>query len=106
MIINQFGRRNLVHYARAELALKLEELFHKKAKENQSNNFESFESLVEKQTPICQNSDKLVSINSPVSAVPETVDYDEETALTRFENDYANSIKSGCQNSDKVNLEC
>lgn len=68
MIINQFGRRNLVHYVRAELALKLEELFHKKATDN--------------------------------------LNVAEKTALTRFENDYANSIKSGCQNSDKVNLEC
>ena len=34
MIINQFGRRNLSNYQRSVLALELEEIFEKKAKEN------------------------------------------------------------------------
>lgn len=35
MILNQFGRRNLSNYQRSVLALQLEEVFSKKAKENQ-----------------------------------------------------------------------
>ena len=35
MILNQFGRRNLSNYQRSILALELEEVFSKKAKENQ-----------------------------------------------------------------------
>ena len=35
MILNQFGRRNLSNYQRSVLALELEEVFSKKAKENQ-----------------------------------------------------------------------
>jgi len=35
MILNQFGRRNLSNYQRSVLALKLEDVFSKKAKENQ-----------------------------------------------------------------------
>lgn len=35
MIINQFGRRNLSNYQRTLLALELEEIFEKKAKQNQ-----------------------------------------------------------------------
>jgi hypothetical protein len=35
MILNQFGRRNLSNYQRSVLALELEEVFTKKAKENQ-----------------------------------------------------------------------
>ena len=35
IIKNQFGRRNLTYYERSELALKLEGLYKKKAKENQ-----------------------------------------------------------------------
>jgi hypothetical protein len=34
MILNQFGRRNLSNYQRSVLALELEEVFTKKAKEN------------------------------------------------------------------------
>ena len=37
MILNQFGRRNLSNYQRSVLALELEEVFTKKAKENQGN---------------------------------------------------------------------
>ena len=36
MILNQFGRRNLSNYQRSVLALQLEEVFSKKAKENQA----------------------------------------------------------------------
>jgi len=36
MILNQFGRRNLSNYQRSVLALELEDLFSKKAKENQA----------------------------------------------------------------------
>jgi N6-adenosine-specific RNA methylase IME4 len=36
MILNQFGRRNLSNYQRSVLALELEEVFSKKAKENQA----------------------------------------------------------------------
>ena len=35
MILNQFGRRNLSNYQRSVLALELEEVFSKKAKQNQ-----------------------------------------------------------------------
>ena len=37
MILNQFGRRNLSNYQRSVLALELEDVFSKKAKENQGN---------------------------------------------------------------------
>ena len=39
MILNQFGRRNLSNYQRSVLALQLEEVFTKKAKENQAIQF-------------------------------------------------------------------
>jgi hypothetical protein len=67
MIKNQLGRRNLVPYVRAELALKLKGFFEKKAKDNLSNNFESFGKLVEKKTIFCQNSDKLESTDNQES---------------------------------------
>ena len=35
MILNQFGRRNLSNYQRSVLALELEDVFSKKAKEKQ-----------------------------------------------------------------------
>ena len=38
MILNQFGRRNLSNYQRSVLALELEEVFTKKAKENLGRN--------------------------------------------------------------------
>lgn len=42
MILNQFGRRNLSNYQRSVLALQLEEVFSKKAKENLSKAGSSF----------------------------------------------------------------
>ena len=42
MILNQFGRRNLSNYQRSVLALELEEVFSKKAKENLSKAGSSF----------------------------------------------------------------
>lgn len=39
MILNQFGRRNLINYQRSVLALELESLFREKAKENQAIQF-------------------------------------------------------------------
>lgn len=47
MLINQLGRRNLNNYDRSVIALKLEEMYKKKAKENQG-----------KRTDLCQISDK------------------------------------------------
>ena len=42
MILNQFGRRNLSNYQRSVLALQLEEVFSKKAKENLKASGENF----------------------------------------------------------------
>ena len=42
MILNQFGRRNLSNYQRSVLALELEEVFTKKAKENLKTSGENF----------------------------------------------------------------
>tara|TARA_R110002074_G_scaffold315759_1_gene486163 strand:+ start:18 stop:530 length:513 start_codon:yes stop_codon:yes gene_type:complete len=42
MILNQFGRRNLSNYQRSVLALELEDVFSKKAKENLKASGENF----------------------------------------------------------------
>ena len=48
MILNQFGRRNLSNYQRSVLALELEDVFSKKAKENIS--IEKKRCLIQKRT--------------------------------------------------------
>ena len=58
MIKNQFGRRNLIPYIRAELALKLEGLFKAKAKENISIGVTA-KNIERTKIPSCQNSDNL-----------------------------------------------
>ena len=55
MILHQFGRRNLSSYQRSVLALKLEEVFRVKAKENQIRKPANF---------VCQNSDKQTAIDT------------------------------------------
>jgi hypothetical protein len=52
IIRNQFGRRNLSPYTRAELALKLEPLIAPKAKEQQARKPESVSATLPKQKPI------------------------------------------------------
>ena len=52
MILNQFGRRNLSNYQRSVLALELEDVFSKKAKENYNKN-------VGRPTKSCQKSDTI-----------------------------------------------
>ena len=74
------------------MALKLEELFHKKAKEN--NTTCSFDRLGEITKTPCQNSDNPVSINRPVSDVPETVDYEEDTLTYQPKNISGRSEKA------------
>jgi hypothetical protein len=65
MIKNQFGRRNLIPYIRAGLALKLEGLFQEKALKNKQVTAE--EMNIQKRQNIeetfCQNSDKTTSPN-------------------------------------------
>lgn len=51
--------RNLSVPDRIELALQLEGFYKAKEKENQANNFESFDKFAENKTPKCQNSDNL-----------------------------------------------
>jgi hypothetical protein len=70
MIKNQFGRRNLVPYVRAELALKLEGLFKKKALGNQGTRTDltSVRTLT-----------KVPSIDSPVVADFEDIDEELST---------------------------
>lgn len=53
MILNQFGRRNLINYQRSVLALELESVFSDRAKEQQG-----------KRTDICQTSDKCNPIDT------------------------------------------
>ena len=50
MILNQFGRRNLSNYQRSVLALELEDVFSRKAKENQGTRTD-------------------ISVNSPKSSI-------------------------------------
>ena len=56
MILNQFGRRNLINYQRSVLALELESVFSDKAKENQAIQF--------KGNSLCQTSDKVNPIDT------------------------------------------
>lgn len=58
IIKNQFGRRNLSAYDRSLLALKLEEFFREKAKENQEATQLVGRGIQQKDTMVCQNSDK------------------------------------------------
>lgn len=54
MILNQFGRRNLSNYQRSVLALELEEVFSKKAKESKSEKISHFRNtgeIVQKSEP-------------------------------------------------------
>ena len=51
MILNQFGRRNLSNYQRSVLALELEEVFTKKAKENQLSGLKQFNTSVSMNSP-------------------------------------------------------
>jgi len=71
IIQNQFARRNLTPGNRCELAFVLEPMLNKKGKENQAKNFESFEQLSSKSTPISQNSAKLVTKTRPVDTREE-----------------------------------
>jgi N6-adenosine-specific RNA methylase IME4 len=54
MILNQFGRRNLSNYQRSVLALELEDLLKKKAKESKAEKVSHYRQTGE----VCQNSDK------------------------------------------------
>jgi N6-adenosine-specific RNA methylase IME4 len=52
MILNQFGRRNLINYQRSVLALELESVFSERAKEQQIRKPESVIQISEEQKPI------------------------------------------------------
>jgi hypothetical protein len=54
MILNQFGRRNLINYQRSVLALELEGVFSERAKEQQ----------IRKPESVCQTSDKQIPIDT------------------------------------------
>lgn len=65
IIKNQFGRRNLSVYDRSVLALKLEDLFKEKAKQNQGT-----------RTDLCQTSDK--SLDEPINDSIEKLETDKD----------------------------
>ena len=83
MIKNQFGRRNLVPYVRAELALKLEGFFKKTALENKQESGKLYGENHPKSQEICQNSDKPLTNSSTNEAT------DEEPTKEQSRNDYA-----------------
>lgn len=94
MLQNQLGRRNLIPYLKAGLVLQLAELYQTKAKDNKINNSESFVKLVDNSNHICQNSDKPVSIDDPVSSPPEITDDEDECVNISPKNVYPNVGKS------------
>jgi N6-adenosine-specific RNA methylase IME4 len=54
MILNQFGRRNLINYQRSVLALEIENVYSERAKEQQ----------IRKPESVCQTSDKQIPIDT------------------------------------------
>src|SRR5450759_1229449 len=83
MIKNQFGRRNLVPYVRAELALKLEVLFQKKALENNVTKSHSFKNLSNNEPLPCQNSDNPIDNIKENSMIDNQEDEDHKEELPR-----------------------
>ena len=75
MILNQFGRRNLSNYQRSVLALQLEEVFTKKAKENQ----------IRKPNSVMQNSaEQKIDTRKELSKVA-SVSHDTITRVKKIE---------------------
>ena len=75
MILNQFGRRNLSNYQRSVLALELEEVFTKKAKENQ----------IRKPNSVMQNSaEQKIDTRKELSKVA-SVSHDTITRVKKIE---------------------
>ena len=64
MILNQFGRRNLSNYQRSVLALQLEEVFSKKAKENLGRNqYSSLPTLAKTKVDTRQELSKVANVS-------------------------------------------
>jgi len=78
----------LIPFVRAELALKLEWFFKKKALENQ--NTCSFDKLVDKEKTPCQKSDNPIDDIKENSMIDnqEDEDIEEELPISRSENNY------------------
>ena len=76
MILNQFGRRNLSNYQRSVLALQLEEVFTKKAKENQKEGGKN---------KVCQKSDKALIDTKKELAKVASVSHDTITRVKKIE---------------------
>jgi hypothetical protein len=96
IIQNQFGRRNLVPFVRAELALKLEEIFKQRAKENNITEAHSFKNL-SKNEPL-----PLPNLANPTGnkIEPLSVDNQVNKIDTREEISKVSGISHG--NIDKV----
>jgi hypothetical protein len=75
MILNQFGRRNLSNYQRSVLALQLEEVFTKKAKEKQKEGGGS----------VRQKSDKAVIDTKKELSKVASVSHDTITRVKKIE---------------------
>jgi hypothetical protein len=85
MIKNQFGRRNLIPFIRAELAFKLAGLFQKKAQENLEQGRKNGAAVINSRYEndrSCQNSDKSDSLN--IEKFDSIEDLEKETPTTQL----------------------
>ena len=118
IIRNQFGRRNITAYQRSKLALQLKDIIAGKAKENQLSNLkhckneavsQDFEEEVDKDSIVCQKSDKRYYKNrkeiEPIDTKKELaqiagVSHDTIHKVEIIEREAPEEIKLAAQNGD------